>query len=901
MPDTTLLLLTAATAARDSWPVTEVKPVVLPLAEVDRGIHPLVGGKGANLGEMTQAGLPVPSGFCITTSAYKRVAEEAHIESLIDELAQTSANSIDSLAALAREIRNRIEATAIPTGIANAVAVAYGQLGESAPVAVRSSATAEDLPGASFAGQQDTYLNLIGVDAVLAAVRRCWASLWTDRAVIYRAQNQIEQQSVQLAVVVQPIVPAEISGILFTADPVTGDRAVCLIDASYGLGEALVSGHVNADEYRLRKHTGELLEANIRDKTIAVWPLPGGGAQERPVTEEQRHARVLDDALLAELVALANRVEAHYGAPQDIEWCIEKRQLYLVQARPITSLFPLPEPRPRDDLLHVYFSVGHAQVNTAALHPMAVSLFQEIFARGDYVTQAGGRVYVDLTPVLHSALLKGIIPKVLDEFAPGAEAELRTLTSRPAFAAQRGEVTVNPRSLLPFLFIIGKALRQLFQRDLDHVRSKYEAALMNRVAEWHTLFANAGPGEPRLRVASEQLRRMAPGLLPLFLPILYSGMFSLSLIKAIAKGRAAPRTVDALTRGLTGNVTTEMILALGDLADLARETPRLAQHLRTAQPETAIESARGLPGTEPFFVAWDKFIGRYGHRCPTENDFALPRWRENPASLITMVVGMLGANESGAHRQQFAAAVREAEAAADSILRVTPHWQRPVMRGLIRRARTYLALREHHRFAFSHLFMEVRQAVLKAAQMAVNRGLINAGEEVWFLELDELIGLLNGKASSEALREQIAHRRDNYAHFERLTPPRLLTSEGEILKAAREGDLPPGTFAGVAVSAGIIEGVAHVILDPVHDKLEPGEILVTRFTDPGWTPLFVQAGALVMEVGGMMTHGSVIAREYGLPPVVGVEGATQKIRTGQRLRVDGDQGRITLMDEEGLA
>jgi len=341
MPDTTLLLLTAATAARDSWPVTEVKPVVLPLAEVDRGIHPLVGGKGANLGEMTQAGLPVPSGFCITTSAYKRVAEEAHIESLIDELAQTSANSIDSLAALAREIRNRIEATAIPTGIANAVAVAYGQLGESAPVAVRSSATAEDLPGASFAGQQDTYLNLIGVDAVLAAVRRCWASLWTDRAVIYRAQNQIEQQSVQLAVVVQPIVPAEISGILFTADPVTGDRAVCLIDASYGLGEALVSGHVNADEYRLRKHTGELLEANIRDKTIAVWPLPGGGAQERhwqadrqrAVAEEldERRGEVLHPRRLSQPVDVIERGNAR--AVEDVAGADARPRLIAVEPR----------------------------------------------------------------------------------------------------------------------------------------------------------------------------------------------------------------------------------------------------------------------------------------------------------------------------------------------------------------------------------------------------------------------------------------------------------------------------------------------------------------------------------------------------------------------------------------
>lgn len=877
---------------------TEKQPIVLPLTEIDEHSLALVGGKGANLGEMTRAGFAerVPPGFCVTTIAYERVATEAHIEPLIVELQQTPAASIGQLVRCASSIRARIESTPMPTHIANAVTAAYQQLGDDVAVAVRSSATAEDLPTASFAGQQDTYLNVIGVDAVLEAVRRCWASLWTDRAVTYRAKNHVEPRAVQIAVVVQRIVPAEASGILFTADPMTGDRSVCSIDASYGLGEALVSGHVNADVYRLRKRTGELLDARVRDKAIAVWPLPGGGTEERPVPDDQRRARVLDDAMLAQLVTLANRVESHYGAPQDIEWCVAKGQLYLVQARPITSLFPLPEPRPRDNTLHVYFSVGHAQVNTAALHPMSVSLFHEIFPLGDDVTQAGGRVYIDLTPALHNRLLKRIIPTALDEFAPGAAAELHAVTRRLEFASQRAGAKVTLSSLLPILLLLGKTLRLVFRRDLDHVRAEYEAALTNKVAGWNTAFASAEPGLPQLRAASEQLKQMAPGLLPLFLPILFSGVLSLRLISALTKGRVAPRTVDALTHGLTGNVTTEMILELGDLADLAREDPALVQHLRAAKPEAAIESARGLPDGERFFAAWDKFIGRYGHRCPTENNFALPRWRENPASLATMLVGMLGTSEIGAHRRQFAASVHEAEAAAETVLQTTPRWQRPLMLELVRRARAYLALREHHRFAFSHLFMDVRQAILEAAQIAVKRGQMGAVSEVWFLELDELAGLLEGKASSGVMRERIAQRKGDRARFERLTPPRLLTSDGEILKAANEATLPPGTLAGVAASAGVVEGIARVILDPTRDVLRPGEILVAPFTDPGWTPLFVHAGALVMEVGGMMTHGSVIAREYSLPAVVGVEGATQKIQTGQWLRVDGDHGRITILE-----
>lgn len=885
--------------------MTTTQPLILSLAEVDQGSLPLVGGKGANLGEMMRAGLAerVPPGFCVTTLAYERVAASTNIEPLVVELEQTPNDSIELLAVKASRLRHQIESTPIATDVAAAIATAYRQLGQSVPVAVRSSATAEDLPTASFAGQQDTYLNIVGVDAVLEAVRHCWASLWTDRAVTYRAKNHIAQHTVQLAVVVQRIVPAEISGILFTADPVTGDRTLCSIDASYGLGEALVSGHVNADVYRVRKATGELVEARVGDKAIAIWPLPSGGTEERPLPEDKRRTRVLGDGLLAQLVAIANQVEVHYGVPQDMEWCIEKGQVYLVQTRPITSLFPLPEPRPRDEALHVYFSVGHAQVNTAALHPMSVSLFHELFSRSDYVTDTAGRIYVDLTPVLKNRLLKNILPKVLDEFAPGTEAEVRAVTDRPGFAAGHGGVKINPASLLPFVQIVGKALVQLFRRDLDRVRAEYEAALAMKVAEWNALFDQTEPGLPLLHVASEQLSRMAPGLLPLFLPILYCGLVPLEIIRALTKGRVESRTVDALTRGLSGNVTTEMILQLGDLADLAREAPALAQHVRSAKPEMAIESARGLFGSERFFTAWDKFIERYGHRCPTENDMALPRWREDPASLVTMLAGMLDPriDDGGTHRRQFAAAVKESKAAAEAILQATPAWQRPLMRALIRRVRAYLALREHHRFAFSQLFMNVRQAILESARMTRQRGLLQDVGDVWFLEFDELRGLLEETANSEAMRERIGERKEDHKRFERLTPPRLMTSDGEILRAATEATLPPNTLAGVAVSAGVVEGIARVVLDPAHDVVRPGEILVAPFTDPGWTPLFVHAGALVMEVGGMMTHGSVIAREYGLPAVVGVEGATQKIQTGQRLRVDGDHGRITLLDQEGQA
>jgi pyruvate,water dikinase len=377
-------------------------------------------------------------------------------------------------------------------------------------------------------------------------------------------------------------------------------------------------------------------------------------------------------------------------------------------------------------------------------------------------------------------------------------------------------------------------------------------------------------------------------------------MLSWGLLRRLVRGRVPDATVRALSRGLPGNVTTDMDLELGDLADRAREVPGLVEHLRSVVPARAIEEARALPGTEAFLAEWDRFIERYGHRGPGEIDVTTPRWADDPSSLVTSLVG-IASDEPGAHRRRQQAAVQEAEAAAAAIVEAAGGglwgWlRRPLARGLVRRVRAYLGLREHGKYVATMMLMHTRRAIVEAAGMAVERGRLERVEDGFLLTLDELVTAVEGDDVGE-LRHEVARRREAFERWARLVPPRVITSEGEQPVLPDDGPLPPGELAGHAASAGVVEGVARVVLDPSRQVLEAGEILVAPFTDPGWTPLFVHARGLVMEVGGLMTHGSVVAREYGLPAVVGVDGATSRIRTGQRVRVDGDRGRVVLLDE----
>jgi pyruvate,water dikinase len=364
-------------------------PTVLPFTAVSASDLPIVGGKslcggkGANLGEMTQAGFPIPPGFCITTAAFQQFLTACPTtNSLYKKLEALDVEDVEIVRQVGLEIRTTLSAIPIPDPFSQVILSAWQEAGTEHSYAVRSSATAEDLPDASFAGQQDTFLNVRGPDQILDKVRRCWISLFTDRAILYRIRNNFSHRDVLLSVVVQQMVQPQVSGILFTADPVNGHRHIASIDASYGLGEALVAGLVNPDLYKVDKRTNHIIDRQIGDKQMAVRPKPDGGIYHETITGPARHQPVLTDVQAIELTQLGTRIESHYGRPQDIEWCIQDGRIYILQSRPITTLYPLPQPAPDDSSFRLYFSFGHAQVMTDPMPPMGSSIWRILFPFG---------------------------------------------------------------------------------------------------------------------------------------------------------------------------------------------------------------------------------------------------------------------------------------------------------------------------------------------------------------------------------------------------------------------------------------------------------------------------------------------------------------------------------------
>lgn len=877
---------------------------VLPFSTISAADLPRVGGKGANLGEMTQAGLPVPPGFCITTAAFHAfITHDPSVADIYDQLAALTTDDLERVRQVGARVRERLTAVAIPHPIAQAIVTAWQTAGTNHAYAIRSSATAEDLPTASFAGQQDTYLNIIGQEPLLEHVRRCWVSLFTDRAILYRIQNGFDHHDVALSVVVQQMVLPTVSGILFTADPVSGHRHTTTIDASYGLGEALVSGIVSADLYKVDKRNLTVVDVTIADKQVAIRPLPGGGTQQEAVSEADRTRRVLNESQLYQLTEMGNRVESHYGQPQDIEWAIADDTLYLLQTRPITSLYPLPQPRPTDGSLHLYVSFNHAQVMTDPISPMGQALWQLLLPFGKpagqeqqynpYMPSAGGRLYIDASPLLRHPIMGRQFPKMLQIADPLISQGIQAVLSRPEVQAESSrDNRVATRTLLRFMLpIMARAQRQLWWGVPETAVSHISHNSQQQLTDLRRALDAAPPGAARLRVVQQLTSTIFLPLVLTLPPYLIAGMLAKGLLGRVVGRRGDPADFDALQRGLLGNVTTDMDLAVGDLADLLH-------HLPSDHPFLAGETDE-LPAEPPFQAAWQTFLQKYGMRGPAEIDIARPRWRDDPRSLLQVIRANVRHETAGQHRQHHQKLVAAGEAAGERLVAAARHGllgglRARLARRLVRAMRGYLAMREHPKYFLVQFLAMVRAVLGETAVSLRQQNRIDALDDIWYLDLLELIAALEQPDTD--LRPRIQQRRTDYRRFDHLTPPRVVTSDGEI-PAVRfaNSQMPAGALAGNPVSAGVVEGIARVVRDPAQEQLAPGEILIAPFTDPGWTPLFINAAGLVMEVGGLMTHGSVVAREYGIPAVVGVPDATRRIQTGQRVRVHGDGGYVEIL------
>ena len=864
---------------------------VLDFQEIEKTQLFLVGGKGLNLGELSNIqGIQVPEGFCVTTVGYEQViGKNGAFQTLLNQLAMLKIEERDRIGEISKQIREVIMAVEIPVDVVESVAHYLSHFGDEHAYAVRSSATAEDLPYASFAGQQDTYLNVIGKENILQHIKKCWASLFTDRAVIYRMQNGFDHNQVSICVVIQKMVFPEASGILFTADPITSNRKVLSIDASFGLGEALVSGLVSADNYKVKED--EIVEKVIATKKLAIYGRKEGGTERKKIAPNQQKFQTLTEQQILQLARIGRQIEAYFGCPQDIEWCLVDDTIYIVQSRPITTLYPIPEVNDGEN--HVYISVGHQQMMTDAMKPLGLSFF--LLTTSAPMCKAGGRLFVDATQRLASPASRDYLINTLGKSDPLIRDALTTVIERENFIKLLSDDEKEKdlsKNVPP------ASSQQQPENDPEIVTN----LIKNSELSIEELKRNmqTKSGVDILDFILEDIQQLKKVLFnSQSIAIIMAGMNASSWInEKMEQWLGEKNAADVLSQSVQHNITSEMGLALLDVADVIRPYPEVIAYLQHVEDDSFLDELIQFKGGEKVRDAIDAFLNKYGMRCSGEIDITKTRWSEQPATIIPMILNHIRDFEYGASKRKFEEGLQEALKKEKELLERLQHLpdgEQKVeeTKRMICNLRNFIGYREYPKYGMIHRYFIYKQALLKEAEKLVQNNVLDEIEDIYYLTFEELHEVVR----TNKLDYKIIHKQKNaYKLYEKLTPPRVITSDGEIItgKYKRE-NLPAEAIVGLPVSSGVVEGRARVILNMEDANLEDGDILVTAFTDPGWTPLFVSIKGLVTEVGGLMTHGAVIAREYGLPAVVGVENATKLIKDGQRIRVHGTEGYIEVL------
>ncbi|HEY0670227.1 MAG TPA: phosphoenolpyruvate synthase [Sphingobacteriaceae bacterium] len=867
---------------------------VLGFKEIDKSNLAIAGGKGANLGELSGIEeICVPDGFCISTEAFKRIIEEASsVNCLLERLSLLKVEEHDRISELSGEIRRVIEGIVIPRDIIEEISHFLNELGEKNAYAVRSSATAEDLPAASFAGQQDTYLNILGKAEILKHISKCWASLYTERAVIYRLQNGFDHRKIGMSVVVQKMVFPRSAGILFTADPVTSNRKILSIDAGFGLGEALVSGLVNADNYKVRN--GKIIEKKISEKKLAIHALKDGGTEEQEIEPERRNKQSLTDEQILQLEHIGRKIENHFGCPQDIEWCLADNKIYIVQSRPITTLFPIPESVDQEN--HIYISVGHQQMMTDAMKPLGLSFW--LLMTPAKTRTAGGRLFVDVTPMLASPDSRDTILNTLGKFDPLFKDALITIIERgdfinvlPVLKKDPDLVQSNKAGSLPDYqalneydpTIVSDLIRssQLSLEELkQNIQKESGAKLLDFILE------DIG-----------QLKKSTSD--PRSFGVIMTGMNAASWInEKMSEWLGEKNAADTISQSAPNNITSEMGLDLLNVADVIRPYPEVIEYLKQVKDDNFLDELVKFDGGVETQEAITSYLNKYGMRCVGEIDITRVRWSEKPITLLPLILSNIKNFDAGAGSRRFEQGRQEALKKEQELLgrlKQLPDGEQKAKetKRMIDLVRNYAGYREYPKYAIISRYWVYKQALLKEAEQLVQSGVVHEKEDIYYLNIEELKEIILTKKLNYDVIEK---RKEEYRLYQKLRPPRVMTSDGEVITGMfKRENLPADAIAGLAVSSGVIEGRARVIFNMEDAEMEDGDILITTFTDPSWTPLFVSIKGLVTEVGGLMTHGAVIAREYGLPAVVGVENATRLIKDGQKIRVNGTDGFIELL------
>lgn len=850
-------------------------PLVLALADASATLDQ-VGGKGASLARMAAAGLPVPPGFNVTTAAYRRfVTEQGLQEQILSAVPAATASQPATLEEASRQIQELFAQRAMPDDIARAIGQAYAALGGGDPaVAVRSSATAEDLPEMSFAGQQETYLNMHGEAVVLDAVKRCWASLWTARAIGYRARHGIAPEDVSLAVVVQEMVPAEAAGILFTANPLTGERGQVMINAAWGLGEAIVGGQVTPDTFVVDRASGKITEQVISDKNVMTVRTPKG-THEEPVPADRRTRAALSPAQAAELARIGVQVEDFYGQPLDIEWALHGGRFFILQARPITAWRGhSPATGQWNDSLtgdYLWTNGNLGEAIPDVMTPCTWSLVQ-IFMTDAMATSSiapyhgygniGGRFYMNLSMAASLAAAFGMNRKRFAKMTGEVFGRLPGGLEIPLVRLSRWSVL---RTLLPVAIRVLRRVR---------ANQKRLPAFLGAAPEC------CGALHARIQAASSTAELVVlwqDDVAPFFHDCCY-------MLEAAGRQDGAAlvmvrRNLQKLVgEGDTNALLTGLSAGSGQLASLG---PLL-----------------GLTQLAKGEIDRATFARQYGHRSPHEFEVSIPRPAEDPYWIDKQLAGLREAKEDATTLLTRQEATRKA--AWDRFRQRYPR-QVKAMRRRIDRWATAARAREAARSEVIRAFWVLRSFIQRAS------ALTGQGEDLFFLSIDEIMAVLRGDNASLAY---IPARRATHARYSALPPyPALIRGRFDPFRWAaapqRRSDLFDATLDSVPASdaitgfpgaAGIVEGRARVIFTPEEgDQLQAGEILVTTVTNIGWTLLFPRAAAVVTDVGAPLSHAAIVARELGIPAVVGCGNATMLLHNGDLVRVNGGQGTVEVL------
>lgn len=844
---------------------------LLDFQSIDKRDIKVVGGKGANLGELVKIeGINVPKGFCISTKVYKElVYGNTQINILIEELSSLTIKEEHKIKKLSSKIRNLIEEMPIPKNIAEEVRKNISKDEFKTAYAVRSSATAEDLPIASFAGQQDTFLNVIGEEEIIKCISKCLASLFTERAVIYRMQNGFDHKKVYSSVIIQNMVQSEVSGILFTADPITSNRKVLSIDAGFGLGEDLVSGVVNSDNYKVLN--GEIIDKKIKNSA--------------------NYKAVLTNKQILELESIGRKIEKHFGDPQDVEWCLRDNKFHIVQSRPITTLYPIPKREDKEN--HVYASVGHQQMMTDPLKPLGISFYQLIGFGHMY--EAGGRLFVDISNSLSTPSGREGLLNTLGESDPLTKDALLNIMEGERF---KKFLPYNKNKIVTNNEIIDKKIKISISEGKESINDliRFDQDLKEKLRK----DIQTKSGNELFDFILESVKEFKKFLLSSkSLDIIMCTIDASKWInKNINRWLKEKNVADTLTLSVENNITSEMGLELLDVADKIRPYPEIINYLKNVKDNKFLEGLLLFHGGKEVKNAIEMYIKKYGMRCSGEIDITRTRWGEDPLVIIPMILNNIKGFKPNASKEKFEQGLQRALEKEKQIihkLKELPDGEQKATetKEKIDIIRSFSGYREYPKYSMISHFYIYKEALLKEGEKLLNNNIIKDKDDIFYLTFEEFHNVV---CTKEIDYEKINKRKEKYLEYKKLTPPRIITSDGEIVSGKyKRSPFPENSLVGLPVSSGIIEGRARVILNMENANLEEGDILVTVFTDPSWTPLFVSIKGLVTEVGGLMTHGSVIAREYGISAVVGVENAVKLIKDGQRIRVNGTEGYIEIL------